>query len=169
MKSICTTLLCFLFLTSLSGQGKLVNTFQEVEVTLNQKKQVMPLSLPTGTSSYFYAITVLPKKNKRPAQESLYSQILRLADNQPLEQIAQRVSLPSKNNCSVNVILVKGKTDADDMRKGNAPNYEEYFLNQPSGATYMTTGSMEDVYIGIENRWIPRKYRVLVEVVAVVE
>jgi hypothetical protein len=169
MKSFCITLISFLFIASLTAQPTIVNTFQEVEITLNKKKQVMPLSLPAGTTSYFYAITVLPKKNKRPAQESLYSQVLRLNDNQPLEQIAQRVSLPSKDNSAVNVILVKGKADADDMRKGKAPNYEEYFLNQPSGATYMTTGSMEDVYIGIENRWIPRKYRVLVEVIAVVE
>lgn len=169
MKSICTTLLCLLFVTSLAAQGKIVDTFQEVEVVLNKKKQVLPLSLPQGTTSYYYAITVFPKKKKRPAQESLYSQVLRLVDNQPLEQIAQRISLPSKPNCSVNVILVKGKTRADDMRAGNAPDYEEYFLDQPSGAYHITTGSMEDVYIGIENRWIPRKYRVLVEVVAVVE
>lgn len=169
MKFICTALLCLFFVISLMAQGKIVNTFQKVEVILKRNKQVLPLSLPQGTSSYFYAITVFPKKKKRPAQESLHSQILRLADSQPLDQIAQRISMPSKPNCSVNVILVKGKTRADNMRQGKAPDYEEYFLDQSSGAYYMTTGSMEDVYIGIENRWIPRKYRVLLEVVAIVE
>lgn len=169
MKFISSALLCFLFVTSLTAQGKIVNTFQEVEVILKRNKQVLPLSLPQGTTSYFYAITVLPKKKKRSTQESLYRQILRLVDDQPLEQIAHRISMPSKPNCSVNVILVKGKTRADDMRQGKAPDYEEYFLGQPSGAYYITTGSMEDVYIGLENRWIPRKYRVLVEVVAIVE
>lgn len=169
MKTICTALLCVLFVTSLTAQAKIVNTFKEVEITLRSKKQVLPLSLPQGTTSYFYAITVFPKKKKRPARESLYSQVLGLIDSQPLEQIAQRVSLPSSENCSVNVILVKGKARADDMRQGKAPDYEEYFLDQPSGAYYITTGSMEDVYIGIENRWNPRKYRVLLEVVAVVQ
>lgn len=169
MKPLCITLLSFLFVTSLTGQETLVNTFQQVEVTLDRNKQVMPLSLPAGTSSYFYAITVLPNKTKCPAQESLYSQVLRLVDSQPVEQIAHRVSVPQKRKCSVNVILVQGEANAKDMREGTQFDYLEYFLNQESGATYVSDGPMEDVFIGIENRRIPKTYRVLVEVVAVVE
>ncbi len=167
MKSLFFTCLA-LFLFTTAAQAQLVNHFEEVEVILRQNKQVMPLSLPAGTTSYFYAITVLPNKKKRPAQESLYSQLLRNTDK-PMEQMANRVSLPSKRNGSVNVILVKGKANAKNMKEGAQFDYEEYFVNQPSGATYMSTGSMEDLYIGIENRRIPKTYRVLVEVVAVVE
>jgi hypothetical protein len=52
------------------------------------------------------------------------------------------------------------------MREGKAP---EYFLGQPSGTYHITNGSIEDIYISIKNRWIPRKYWVLMEVVTVAE
>lgn len=168
MKSILFSCLCIFFFST-SVKGQLVNHFEQVEVILRNKKQVMPLSLPEGTTSYFYAITVLPKRKKRPAQESLYSQILRLIDDQSLDQIAHRISVSQKNECSVNVILVKGEANAKKMKAGDQFEYEEYFLNQSSGANYMSSGSMENVYIGIENRRIPKDYRVLVEVVAVIQ
>lgn len=168
MKSFLLCSLCFFLITTMA-QGQLVNHFEQVVVTLKQSKQIIPLSLPAGTTSYFYAITVVPKRKQLPAQESLYSQALRLVDTQPLAQIANRIKVAEKSNTSVNVILVQGEENAKAMKANSRFDYFEYFLNQPSGATHITTGPMEDVFLLVENRRIPRKYQVLVEVVAVVE
>jgi hypothetical protein len=168
MKSLLFSCLCFFLITAVA-QGQLVNHFEQVEVTLRQKKQIIPLSLPAGTTSYFYSITAMPIRKQRPAQESLYSQALRLIDDKPLAQVANRIKVTQKPNTSVNVILVQGKDNAKAMKANTRFNYFEYFLDQPSGATHITTGPMEDVFLLVENRRIPRKYRVLVEVVAIVE
>jgi len=169
MKTLLTILLCCCFLTTLAGQERLVNTVERVELTLIRNKQVIPLSLPTGTTSYLYAITVLKKNERQDERGSLYEQALRMVEEYPIEQIPSRVSLQHANKHSVNVILVQGETNAKDMREGKQFDYFEYFVDQETSATHVTSGPMEEVYLGIENRRIPRRYRVLVEVVAIVE
>lgn len=169
MKYFAVLLFSLLLPLVAAAQDHLVNTFDQVDVTLGRNKQIIPLSLPAGTKSYFYAVTILPKRGNFEGAISLFDQLNRLAADYPIAQMAHRVNLQTVPNKTANVILLDGKANAEGLRAFGYYEYMEYFLNEASHVRHITEGAMDDVYIGIENRRGAKQFQVRIEVVAVVE